>query len=72
VNNPWKARRVNIEDGWGWWQIYCRDLDRGWDTGIKILMDVNLATQTDDKPDLVQYLLDINNGDSQRNTVEEF
>jgi hypothetical protein len=69
MNNPWKARRVNFreceENGsgsdWGWWQIYARNIVNGIDYGIAVIMDFNLATQTDEIPDIVQECLDAHN-----------
>ena len=64
MSNPWKARRVNFEEceGWGWWQIYCRNVsENGTVMGTLLVMDFNLATETDEVPDLVQEVLDAHN-----------
>ncbi len=64
MSNLWKARRTNFEEspGWGWWQIYTRAADgSGLDRGIMVVLDFNLATQTDELPDLVKEVLDAHN-----------
>lgn len=63
VFNPWKAKRFNFSsDGFGWWQIYQRWIDdHGMDKGIKVIAEINISTQSDEIPEIVQEILDAHN-----------